>query len=235
MRKRSIFWGLILLGGGVLIILNALGIGEKSDLVPMLGSLLLAAISIASFVKLNFVMGFLPLSVITYLWRGKLGLPEDLEIWTLLLAALLLGIGMSIIFWRVKRPKIEKYFHRVDCSTNTATTSTDDNEEVTVESSFGENVKYIRSTNLKIVKVYGNFSSIKVFFDECKVSPEGATIFVDCNFSGVELHVPRTWNIDNQTHVVGGSVEGATLSSGDFTTVKLIGDVHFGSVKIVYL
>lgn len=246
MRKHSIFWGIILLGGGVLLLLNALGIGTQFDLVPMLGSLLLLAISVVSLVQLNFVMGFLPLSVIAYLWRDNIGLPDE-KVWLVFVAALLLGIGLSSIFWKAKRARFADRHHRGDkwgcgdkwgsgdwSSTGTVTSS-EDGEFVDVDSNFGEHVKYVRSTNLKKVKIDGNFSSIKVYFDQCQVSPEGVSIYVDCNFAGVVLYVPRTWNIDNQMHVFAGSVDGITISSGDNTPIALIGEVHFGEVKIVYL
>lgn len=246
MRRHSIFWGIILLGGGMLLLLNALGIGSQFALVPMLGSLLLLAISVVSLVRLNFVMGFLPLSVIAYLWRDSIGLP-DKNVWLVFVAALLLGIGLSSIFWKAKRARFAGRHNRGDrwgsgdscghgdwSSTGTVT-STEDGEFVDVDSNFGEHVKYVRSTNLKKVKVDGNFSSIKVYFDQCQVSPEGLSIYVDCNFAGVVLYVPRTWNIDNQMHVFAGSVDGIRLSSGDNTPINLIGEVHFGEVKIVYL
>jgi len=240
MKKHSIFWGIILLGGGVLLLLNALGIGAEIAVVPMLASLLLLAISIVSFADLNFVMGLLPLSVITYLWRDKLGL-QDMKLWVILLAALLLGIGLSIIFWKAKKKRVgcwnhhHHHDHEEDWMSAEAITSTDDSENVTVDSSFGEHVKYVRSMNLKKVKIDSNFSSVKVYFDQCQVSPEGASIYVDCNFSGVFLYIPRTWSINNQTHVFAGSVEGASTAAGDYTQVNLIGDVNFGSVKIIYV
>lgn len=246
MRKHSIFWGIILLGGGVLLLLNALGIGTQFELVPMLGSILLLAISVVSLVQLNFVMGFLPLSVIAYLWRDNIGLP-DKNIWLVFVAALLLGIGLSSIFWKAKKARFAGRHRRGDkwgsgdkCghgdwSSAGTVTSSEDGEFVNVDSNFGEHVKYVRSTNLKKVKIDGNFSSIKVYFDQCQISPEGATIYVDCNFAGVILYVPRTWNLDNQMHVFAGSVDGITLSTGDYTTVALIGEVHFGEVKIVYI
>lgn len=245
MKNHSIFWGIILLGGGVLLVLNALGIGTAFQLVPMLGSLLLLAISVVSFSRLNFVTGLLPLPIITYLWRDQLGL-QNMNLWMLLLAALLVGIGLSSIFWRFRKKKFDDSCHSgrhghhgdwssEDWKTGGTITSTDDSEYVDVDSSFGEHVKYVRSENLKKVKIDSNFSSVKVYFDQCKVSPEGAVINVDCNFSGVFLYVPRTWNLNNQIHVFAGSVDGATMSSGDYTPVTLIGNVNFGNVKIIYL
>jgi len=249
MKNHSIFWGIILFGGGILLVLNALGIGAAYSLVPMLGSLLLLAISVASFAQLNFVTGLLPLPIITYLWRDQLGL-QDMNLWMLLLAALLLGIGLSSIFWKFKKKRFAGCCHpgrhgihgdwsSADASSDEwsgeTITSTDNSDYVDVDSTFGEHVKYVRSENLKKVKIDSNFSSVKVYFDQCKVSPEGATINIDCNFSGVVLYVPRSWNLNNQIHVFAGSVDGANMSSGDLTPVTLVGSVNFGNVKIVYL
>jgi len=246
MKRHSIFWGGILLGSGVLLVLYALGIGSQFALVPVIGSLLLLAVSISSFAELNFIFGLLPLPIIAYLWRDRLGI-ADMNLWLLLLAAFLLGIGLSSIFWRFKKNKYQDRWHhgyhgrhgrygrRGDWSSSSTTTSEDENEVVVVDATFGEQIKYVRSTNLKKVQISSSFSSVKVYFDGCTVSPEGLTIMVDCNFSGIVLNIPRTWNIDNQTRSAFGSVEGAILSSGDYTQVTLIGDVHFGGVKINYL
>lgn len=241
MRKHSIFWGIIVIAGGVLLLLNALGIGSGLisgvDLVPALGSLVLLAISIASLAELNFVFGLLPLSIITYLWRAKIGLP-DLQLWPILLAALLLGIGLSIIFGRFRKHRFEKYWngrHHGEFTSSESITGGDENEFVNVESTFGETTKYIRSNNLKRVNIDSRFGSTKVYFDQCQLSPEGTSIYVDCNFGSVMLFVPRTWNIDNHVKAAFGSVEGASMSAGDFVKVDLIGDCKFGSVKINYI
>ena len=57
MRKRSIVWGILFVLGGVLLVLNGLGIGTDYGLVPILGSVLLAGISITCFIDLNFIIG----------------------------------------------------------------------------------------------------------------------------------------------------------------------------------
>jgi len=242
MKKHSIFWGIILLGSGVLLLLNALGIGTGFGLVPLVGSLLLLAVSVFSFSDLNFVFGLLPLAGIAYIWRKELGQP-DMNIWLLLGSAVLLGIGLSVIFWKAKKNREkshcghEEWFEdHKDWKSAETITSTDESEVVNINSSFGEQIRYIRSANLKRVNITTNFASAKVYFDQCQVSPEGASIYVDCSFAGVFLYVPRTWNIDNQAHSSFGSVEGASVSAASgLTTVTLQGNVHFGSVKIIYI
>lgn len=234
MNRRSIFWGLILLGSGALILLYALGYGQSSDVFSAIASLLLISISIASFIRMNFVLGTVPLAVIFYLWREPIGF-EDLHFWPLVLGAFLLGVGLSVIFWTGRKTHFRCFSKRDKWSSKNPVTSVDDSEEIEVDSTFGEHVKYVRSANFKKARIDANFASVKVFFDQCTVSPEGAVIEVDANFAGVELHIPRTWNIDNQTHIFVGNVEGAAVSAGEYSTVTLIGEVNFGSVKIVYL
>jgi hypothetical protein len=179
-------------------------------------------------------MGTIPLAVIFYLWREPIGF-ENLDFWPLLLGALLLGVGLSVIFWKERKTHYRCFSRHERWSSNTSVPEIDNSEEIEVDSTFGEHVKYVRSENFKKASIDANFASIKVFFDQCTVSPEGAVIEVDANFAGVELHIPRTWNIDNQAHVFMGSVEGAAVSAGDYSTVTLIGEVNFGAVKIVYL
>ncbi len=240
MRKHSIFWAIVLLGCGVLLLLNSLNIGIGGmPTLEIVGSVLLLAISISSLAELNFFIGLLPLSVILYLWRDYVGVP-DMKLWPVMLGAGLLGIGLSIIFGIFKK-KCSKWMHwhtyagDGECSRMDSVTSTDENETVHVESTFGEHVKYVRSSNLKHVKAEANFSSIKIYFDQCTLSPEGTVIDVEANFAGVFLYIPRNWNIDNRVKVFAGNVEGATNSAGDYKTVLLTGEVNFGNVKIMYL
>lgn len=240
MRKHSIFWAIVLLGCGVLLLLNSLNIGIGGmPTLEIVGSALLLAISISSLVELNFFFGLLPLSVILYLWRDYVGVP-DMRLWPVMLGAGLLGIGLSMIFGRFRKNGKKWFqFHahspNGDWAPTGAVTSTDENERVVVESSFGEHVKYVRSSNLKSVKADANFSSIKIYFDQCTISPEGVQIEVEANFAGVFLYIPRKWNIDNRIKVFAGAVEGASNPSGDYTTVLLTGECNFASVKIIYL
>jgi hypothetical protein len=83
-----------------------------------------------------------------------------------------------------------------------------EDEFVTVEANFGEFTKYIHASNLKRVRLNCNASSMKIYFDQCQISPEGLEIVLNTNFSGVILHVPRSWTIDNQLAVTAGAVNG---------------------------
>ena len=242
MRKRSIVWGILLVMGGILLVLNGLGIGTEYGLVPILGSVLLAGISITCFIDLNFIIGMIPLPIIAYLWRDQLGMPQ-MNLWLMIGASVIIGIGLSAIFGNKMRERFRQrfadrhpdgFFREGPCvNAGAGTSDADDNLVVSV--SFGEQIKYAKSTSLKTATVRSEFGNVKVYFDQCIPDPEGLKIYVDCRFGGVVLYVPRTWNIDNQVNGFAGNVDGATMSSGDYQKVTLSGDLRFGEVKIVYI
>ena len=242
MNKNSIFWGLVLLGGGVLVILFALGVGESSDLFRSIASLILAAIGISCLIKLYFVPGLMAPAAIVYLWRDWVGIP-DVELWQLLLGSALLGVGLSMIFWNAKRKRIKSWgegcghhHHRVHVNiADNGEASEENGEFVTVEATFSENVKYIRSDNFKGANIHAKFGAAKVYFEGCTVSPEGATIHLDVNFAGVEIYLPRSWNIDNKIRAFFGAADGVTSMSGEGPKVTLTGEINFGGVEIKYI
>ena len=241
MRKHSIFWAILLLGGGALLVIHALGLGTGIGLFATIASLLLLAVSVMSFVDLNFTMALLPFPIIAYLWRDTIGFP-NMNIWYLLLAALLVGIGLDTIFWRAKRKRFSErhpghWKHTDRCDSNGewtgSITSEDDSDNIVVETSFGEQVKYVRSQNLKSARILNRFGSCKVYFDQCSTSPEGFELYIDNSFGAIVCYVPRNWNIDNQAKVFAGAVEGATMTAVDGIKIRLTGNVSFGDCKFI--
>ena len=239
-KPHRLFWAILILGGGVLLLLSALGIGVESDPFRIIGSVLLLGVAVTSLFKLQFFFTLVPLAGIAYLWRDPLGVP-NLELWPILGAAALLGIGLSILFRR--KPPFPVVIHRhgktetlkdcTDCAEASEETVNAD-ESVEIESTFGEQTKYIHAQNLKRVSIHSNFSEVKVYFDQCKVDEGGLTIQVDGNFTGIVLTIPRTWTVENKTSTFAASVteRGLTSENRD-TTVRLAGSLNFGEIKIV--
>ncbi len=230
---------MVLLGGGILVLLFALGIGESSDIFRAVSSLILAAIGISCLIKLHFVPGLMAPAVIVYLWRDLIGIP-DVMLWHLLLGSALLGIGLSVIFWSNKRSRMESWGRgckrSVIVNIDSDSEATEENGEyVNVEATFSETVKYVRSENLRGANIHAKFGAVKIYFEGCTVSPEGATIHLDVNFAGVEIYIPRSWNVNNQVRAFFGAADGFSSSSGEGPTVTLTGEVNFGGAEIKYI
>ena len=98
MKTNRIIWGLLILVCGVLRLLSALGIDTGPfQWTKVIGSVLLLAIAVSGLIKLRFLLALMPIAGILYLWKLELGFPE-LNLWLLLAAAFVLGIGLAIIF-----------------------------------------------------------------------------------------------------------------------------------------
>jgi len=231
MKKNNIIFGILLLLGGLLVLLQMFNIGTDVDLVPALGSLLLLALSFLFFSKRFFLFGFLPLAGIIYIWREKLNFP-DLNLWYLILGSFLLGLGVTLLFGKKALP-----FHHSHDPHSTHFSShlgTDTDEVVSIETNFGDQTRYIQSTNLKYLNIDCNFSGVKVYFDQCQIHPNGATIHVDCNFSGMSLFVPRNWKIDDHCDCVASGIKNEGFSTLDNAiSITLTGDVNFSEIKII--
>jgi predicted membrane protein len=233
MKMSKLFWGLLIIGAGVILLLSALGLGNDNLAMPIIGSAMLLAVSIASLTKFRYILFFIPLAFIAYIWRSYIGLAE-LGLWPLLGAAALLGIGLSVIFH-----KHSHHHHHLtigedhDDDHPKSEETLNDNESVNINSSWGENIKYIHAGNLKQASIYSSFAETKVFFDQCQASSEGLTINVDASFTELTLIVPRNWKIINHVKVFMGHITEPDNHPGEAAvTVELNGSINLGELKI---
>ena len=232
MKMRKVLWGLLIIGAGLMLLLNALGVGEEYDVVRIIGSCILLGIAVTSVAKFEWILFFIPLAVIAYLWRIQLGF-ADLNIGLLLGAAVLLGIGLSIIVHK------RNHFKHVDVKHDEwgkTEETLNENESVSVDASLGEHIKYIHAGNLKKAQIKSNFASVKVYFDQCQVSSEGLQIIVNSNFSETVLNVPKGWTFDNQVNCFAGAVTNVSDKTADGGIhVLLTGSVNFAELKVNYI
>ena len=156
------------------------------------------------------------------LFKEDLGF-EDISLWLLLLATWLLAWGLtSIIHPKKRHIEIED----IEYSTNSI---------INITSSFGAKVQYIQTNDLQYVTIDSKFSGLKLYFDQATIQNQ-ATIEVDGNFTGIELYVPKEWNV--QSHVrafFGGVDEKGQPSSSGYPTLNITGRIHFGGVEIHYI
>ena len=227
---EKILWPTLILGSGILLLLKAFGIGEEFGTFRVIGSLILLGISIASLIRSQFFTFLVPLSLIAYLWRVQLGLAY-MDIRLLLLAALLLSIGLSLLF----RKKTSARWHGSHSDSWTKSEEILNQDEiVTIDASFSEQTKYIHANNLKKVQISSHFASAKVYFDQCQVSPEGLEINLNIHFAGVVLMIPANWRIQSQASVFAAEIQDDTRSSQETVqVVRLTGNVNFAEVKIL--
>lgn len=221
--KRNWFWGLICILGAILIFGNLFGfLSFTFSLWKIIGTLICLSVIIDGIKERSFYSPLFGIAIIFYLFRKDLGF-EDISLWLLLLATWLLAWGLtSIIRPRKRHIEIED----IEYSTNSI---------INISSSFGEKAQYIQTNDLQYVTIDSKFSGLKIYFDQATIQNQ-ATIEIDGNFTGIELYVPKEWNV--QSHVrafFGGVDEKGQPSSSGYPTLNITGRVHFGGVEIHYI
>lgn len=240
MKKISfgkIFWGILLILGAVLLLINELGIMKTDVFTPfniIIGVILVAcfinSIISRSFTGMLFSIAFLCILFSDLLHLGKI------TPWPVLVAATLGSIGLNLIF-----PK--KKVSYVDNSMNTsyvngtaeyvnAQTEDNDGEVVNISTSFGGSARYIDSQNLKVVNLQCKFGGMEVYFDKAQVPSGTVVVNINASFSGVELYVPQNWNIQSNISTSLAGVDIAKGKGGNGPTIIIQGSINCGGLDI---
>lgn len=233
-RLKSIVWGLLLIVSALFIVLSVMGYIDNVGPVKTIFTILFAGIAITSLIDLNFFGVFFPMAFVGMIYDSRLGI-EKLTPWPILGIALLLTIGFSLIF-----KKKEHFFHKnySEGRDEYLIDMDDENGEViNCKAEFNESVKYIHSKNLKKINVKSTFGGVKLYLDGSEIPSKSAGLDLDVSFGGVELYIPKDWDVKIHGAASFGSiVEKNHASINDISPVlHLTGSVKFGGVEITYV
>ena len=234
MKNKNWFWGIFFVAAAILVLVNQLGYFADVGLFSLFLTLLLIPVMVKSVLIINFPGILFPAAFLCIIYAEPLGI-TNLTPWTVLIAALFGSIGLSILFQKKKRFDSHSHHDRRDKHFKNVINIPDGNT-VTFGTSFSSGVKYVNSREFQKANLSAKFGALKVYFDEAGLSPDGAEINFDVSFAGVELYIPRTWNIVNNINVsLGGVEEKNRRGESGGPAVTLTGNVRFSGVEIIYV
>lgn len=235
LRFRNYFWGLFFIFFAAFIIVSQIdreNVFAKIGFWSILATVFFVAIFIKSITSLNFFGIFVPLAFLYSIYQEPLSLPE-ISFWTLLLAAVLLSIGLQMLFRRRKR--IIKYNKKYDKFGNHDGETLSGNR-LYARASFCESSKYLHSDNLIEGEFNVFFGAMNVYFDQVQLSPNGAEVFLNCTFGSMEVYLPRHWQVKDKLHATLGNIENNRPSENvNGPLITLNGEVRFGNIEIHYI
>ena len=154
--------------------------------------------------------------------------------WTVLGAALLGSIGLSLIFKK-------KSGHSPSISFEFDSDSDNEDEKyigenIKIDNNFGTAIKYVNSDNFCMADVDNSFGSLTVYFDNAIIQSGSAKIKVDNSFGETNLYIPKEWKTENNLGQAFGSVKIHGVCEGSSNnTLKLKGETSFGEINIYYI
>ncbi|APU72303.1 LiaF transmembrane domain-containing protein [Companilactobacillus crustorum] len=249
MRNRNgIFWGLfLLLSAAILVVSQMHLITYTFSFWTIIATIFLVAVLIKSLVYFSIAGSVFSLAFLAILFAKPLGITA-LVPWTVLGAALLISIGLSMIFRPLlvkHRPWMRRSYYKkqwngggrvsfdrkVDPDVETVAES-----DINVYVKMGSNIRYVKSDDFKRADIDVTMGDAKVYFDNVNVL-DSAVINVNASLSGVELYVPKNWNIIKEMNSnLGGVTEvGVADVTADSPNVTVRGLVSLSGLKISYV
>lgn len=242
-KAERIFWGIFLIAAAVILVINKMGLfeGMQIGFWQMFFAAICLIVGIKSIIKLNMTGILFSVAFILIIFAEKLGIAA-LSPWTILLAATLLSIGFTMIFGKKHRKERKKWYeekdfitHDEDYKENFDTIDQMVDEVFDCDVSFGSSIKYINSDNFKRGDFRCNVGALKVYFDNAHIENE-AVLNVDVRFSGVELYIPKEWDvIINVSDSFSGIEEKNRNASSGTPVLKIEGDISFSGMTIIYV
>ena len=189
---------------------------------------------------------------LTWLYRAEIAEILDIDpfgIWHIILVAILLTIGFRLLFGRRRHKRGKGMFGGTSwvCdfgddgnihigSDSSTTTENASGERVYFKEKFSGSSKYIHSENLSYVSIRNAFGGMDVHFENATLAEGGAVVEINNDFGGIELFIPRGWNVvcDTSSYFGGLETPNAPWIEGA-PTLTLIGTNKFGGVEVRYV
>ena len=228
----KIFWGLLFIAQAILIVLASYQ--GFSELFPLIFVILVTPVIIASLIHLNFTGIFIPVAFLGIVFSKQLGI-ENLTPWPILIAAVLLSIGFSVLF-RKRSKWSDRLQGQLHLEENRSFEEIED-DEMTCTVKFGSATKYIISENFKEAYLNCSVGAIKAYFDNAKLSPDGAHLHINASISGIALYIPKHWKVANNvsTFMSGVEEKSRNIPDPDSPVLNITGNISLSGIVIFYI
>ncbi len=233
MKKTwKLFWGLGFILFAIALVLDATGVltpiksvvGEMS-VFAILAGLLLLCYAIVQLCKGKVGDIFLPLALIFMLFEKNIATLFNIgdekgniiNNWLLLLCAVMLWIGFSILFSGSKKKKKKKK-HGIEF-------------ESCHSGNMGSTVKYIDCDGFKYEMIENNLGSCTIFFENIDKYEGGGVLELDNNLGSMTVNIPEDWKVVARIDNSLGHVTVPNDSNGG-PIITVNGDNNLGNITV---
>lgn len=241
-----IFWGIFFLACAGYAVASQMGILHyELSFWSILGTIIFALSLIDGLLNLRITESIFSIAFLLMIYAGPLHITR-LVPWTILLAALLISIGLEIIFhnrfhtvvyankrMRQLKRKRENFFDNFF----TDQTVSENSNHVVIEQRLSDSSRYINSQELESIDVTGRMSDMHLYLNQTKAASDEVNMHLDLSMSSLTIYLPLSWQIENNlaSTFAFDDLEIDGSSNGGGPTLVLSGKVSMSEVKIEYV
>lgn len=224
---------------GLLFILVAFYVGMLSlgyymyiDLGRILVSVLLLSIFITGLRKKDFFQIIIPITIIIAMFSDII-FNTDINNGLFVIAGILVAIGFSMLFNSDKKNQ-KQNFKSESFKHDAKYIISEDQSEISINSSLGEYVYDIDSKNLKSANIYCNLCSLTLYLDRLELENETADFNINSSLSELKIYVPKHFKIVNNIKNSLGSIKYLDANESEYrATIRLNGSNSLAEIKII--
>ena len=225
MRKKLV--GILLILLAALVIVQDYFIQWEISIWMLAWVVLLAVLSLSSFLKSHFGWGFIYGIVALFSLNGQFHfLPVSNSV--VILSSILAVIGLNILFNSSSKTK-----NRFGLGSTGSEANNGGND---IDVSFSTVTKYLNDQHFTHGSADVSLGQASVYFDNCHIEGSSAQFDVDVSLGSLSLYVPSDWrvhiNVDNSLSAIQHQENPSNLTSKDF---YIKGEVSLGNLEIIYV
>ncbi len=225
MRKKLV--GILLILLAALVIVQDYFIQWEISFWMLAWVVLLAILSLSSFLKRHFALGFAYGIVALFSLNGQFQfLPVSNSV--VILSSILAVIGLNILFNSSSKTK-----NRFGLGSTGSDANNGGND---IDVSFSTVTKYHNEQHFTHGSADVSLGQASVYFDNCHIEGSSAQFDVDVSLGSLSLYVPSDWrvhiNVDNSLSAIQHQENPSNLTSKDF---YIKGEVSLGNLEIIYI
>ena len=249
-KWSRIFWGVGLIAAAVFLVIDQLHLLPFTiGFWAIFWTVVFVASLITSVINKNLYGAIFSIAFLVITYAGPLGIKKLLSAWMILFIALLVSIGLSLLFKRSVKPTItiQKSFdwssgdgdaeanaqpkHRVSHQD-----IIEDGDNIVINQKIaGDSSRYIHSQHLQSITLDASFGNANIYLDDAKAAGDTVILNVTASMGNVNLYIPLSWELENQLSVSLGNVIVKGKSNGGGPTLVLKGRANMGNVVINYM
>lgn len=251
-KVKSILYGIVIILVAIALIASKLGFLTVPVISWLSGvsiwgillSIAMILIIIDGITRIDFFAILVPLAIIGIVFEEPLGI-EAITPWTILIVAILLSIGLHLIFPNAGKKKVSVTCNfsddgedeDKDCFSYKERGSVaggEDSKDIVESVRMGAVTKFIYSKNLETVDLNVRTGNMDVYFTDAKVPSGNVDVHVDIKAGNADLYIPKEWKLVNSVSTVAGNVESIGFEKAEegAPTMNLRGEVNLGNLEI---
>lgn len=231
-KWSRIFWGVGLISAAVFLVIDQLHLLPFTiGFWAIFWTVVFVASLITSVINKNLYGAIFSIAFLVIVYAKPLHI-SALSPWTILLVAILVSAGISLIFRNSFKPTIIINGKKVNANWSDLINKNFKADNVITDNSFGvdsDNVvisgkmteasRYIHSQNLKTVTIDSSMGDVSVYLDDAKAAGDEVIMNINTSMCDVDVYIPSDWQVENNMQ---NSLSDVDIDHSKGTGTKLI-------------